>query len=505
MGGGPVPRGTLSNYCERCGNRVDVRGARPGEHDLGLDRINAAFRYCSTCQLFVGRACCWNADVLACSGCASPGSDKATHFPAAIKTRREFAIRRLADLTESVDDLQKVAKVLDARTTGGVALPPTSWSEAKDAASWLIARADTSRDAVARALWPPLSDRARDRFEQFREELADLMKAYFAARASVEQRLMAAGQPSVATVPSTGTGGLLRGWRAVSLVPALMGSLMARSLVQGWRAVSQVPALMGSLAARWLRAWRRVPVPPAALLGGVAAVLVIAAGVAILGGRGPEMAILGGEGSPDQTSGTDGGAVETQVPAATPAPDGMSEPPTPSVRASLDFDTLRVGALQGASDSITDIAGVPEVAPFPSPFDRSVRMVGSGTHQFCISIAGLEPREVLVAVDLFAGSLPFGAFDLTAIPSDGSITATGLPPELVANLLPRRWYHLSARWQPGLPGVVEVRDDQGGELTGQLAPASPAAPAATRSGVCFSASGMSPDGELMLDNLRVEQ
>jgi hypothetical protein len=111
----------------------------------------------------------------------------------------------------------------------------------------------------------------------------------------------------------------------------------------------------------------------------------------------------------------------------------------------------------------------------------------------------------LVAVDLFAGSMPFGAFDITAIPSDGSITATGLPPDVVASLLPGRWYHLSARWQPGVPGVVEIRDDQGGELTGQLAPASPAAPAATSSGVCLSASGMSPDGELMLDNLRVEQ
>jgi len=71
--------------------------------------------------------------------------------------------------------------------------------------------------------------------------------------------------------------------------------------------------------------------------------------------------------------------------------------------------------------------------------------------------------------------------------------------------LPGRWYHLGARWQPGVPGVVEIRDDQGGELAGQLVPASPAAHAATSSGVCLSVSGMSPDGELMLDNLRVEQ
>jgi len=462
MGGGPVPRATLSNYCERCGSRVDVRAGAPGEIDLGLDRIRSVFRYCSTCQLFVGRACCWNPDVHACTDCGPSGPDQSVIWPASVKARKGIAIRRLADLSESVDDLQKVTKVLDARTAGGVALSASAWGDAWDAASWMIARADTSRDAVARALWPPPPERSRAGFEQFRAQLTDLMMGYLAARTAVEQRLAAAGLPVRAPTP-------------------------------------------GKVETRALPGPRRVPRRSAAVLGAVAAVVVIASGLAIVGGRAPETAILGGQGGPEQTRGASGGAGETEASAATPAPDGGSEPAAPSVRADLDFDMLRVGTLQGASDAIADIAGVNEVVPFPSPFDRSVRMVGSGTHQFCVSILGLEPREVSIAVDLYAGSLPLGAFELAAVPSNGPATATGIPPELVTSLLPGRWYHLSARWQPGTPGTIEIRDGQGGELVSELAPASDVTPAATLEGVCLSASGMASDGELMLDNLRVEQ
>jgi len=487
MGGGPVPRATLSKYCEQCGRRFDVHGAMLGDLDIGLDRVNSVFRYCSTCQRFVGRACCWNPDVLACSVCGPPGTDLSAISPADIKGRKEVAIRRLADLGESVDDLHRVAKTLETRMAVGVPLPEGTWTDAWDAASWLIARADTSRDAVARALWPPPPERARASFEQFHEELAELMKAYLAERASVEEKLMAAGQPSVVSAPSRGTSGLPRGWRAVS----------------------QVPALVGSLAAGLFRGWRGVPMP-SALVGAAIAVVVVAGGLVVLG-RAPETGLLGGQGSPEQTRGTDGGAgaphasAATPAPAATPTPDGGSEPAAPSVRASLDFDTLRIGALQGANDAITNIVGVNEVVPFPSPFDRSVRMVGSGTHQLCISIPGLEPREVSIAVDLYAESLPFSALELAAVPSDGPATATGIPPELVTSLLPGRWYHLGARWQPGTPGTIEIRDGQGGELISELAPVSEVTPAATFEGVCLSTSGMAADGELMLDNLRVEQ
>jgi hypothetical protein len=525
---------TVSNYCERCGGRVDVRTGEPGEDDLGLDRIRSVFRYCSTCQLFVGRTCCWNPDVHACTNCGPPGSDQSVISPDSVTARKEIVIRRLADLSESVEDLQKVARVLDAQTAGGVALSASTWTDAWDASTWMIARADTSRDAVARALWPPPPERSRARFEQFHEELADLMKAYLAARASVEQRLTPAGQPSLASETSKATGGLLRGWRvgsrvlalmgslaagrlrrgwrAVSVVTALMGSLAAGRLRRGWRAVSVVTALMGSLAAGWLRSLRGVSMP-SALVGAVIAVVVVGGGLAVLGGA-PEMAILGGQGSPGQTPGTVGGAGGTQPSGATPAsdatptPDGGSEPAAPSVRANLDFDMLRVGTLTGASEAIIEVAGTVEVVPFPSPFDRSLRMVGEGSHRFCVSIPGLDAGEVSVAVDLFAGSaesLPFGAFELGAVPSDGPGMATGIPPELVSSLLPERWYHLHARWKADTPGTIEIRDDQGGELVSEVAPGSVAAPTAPVEGLCLSASGMGSDGELMLDNLRVEQ
>jgi hypothetical protein len=451
-----VPRGSLSNYCERCGRRVEVRGAKPGEHDLGLDRINAAFRYCSTCQLFVGRDCCWNVDVLACSGCAALGSEQAASFPVAIKTRREFAIRRLADLTESVDDLQKVAKVLDARTAGGVALADTSWGEAWDAASWLIARSDTSRDAVARALWPPPDDPARDTFEQFRDELADLMKAYLAARASVEQRL-------------TATGHALRG-----------------------------PAPVKEAGAS--RLWRRLPRVPA-LLGAVAAVFVIVGGLALFGGRVPEMDILGGQ-APGPTGATAGGP---QASAAAPSPDGGSAPAAPAFHANLDFNMLRVGALDGASEAITSPVGLNEVVPFPSPFDRSIRMSGSGSHRFCVSLPDLRAGGVSVSLDLYAESLPFGVVEIEAVPSDGPATTTRIPEELTASLVPGRWYQLAAQWQPDGAGTIVISDGLAAELIGDLAPASLATSAGTDEGLCLSASGIASDGELMLDNLRVEQ
>jgi hypothetical protein len=241
-----------------------------------------------------------------------------------------------------------------------------------------------------------------------------------------------------------------------------------------------------------------------ALIGAVTAVVVVAAGLAFIGGRVPEMAILGGQATPEQTGSASGSLGGPEVSPASPVPGGP-EALGPSIRAELDFDTLRVGALQGASDAIADIVGVNEVVPFPSPFDRSVRMVGSGTHQFCVSIPGLHSREVSVAVDLYAGSLPFGALELAAVPSNGPATATGIPPELLTSLLPGRWYHLGARWQPGTPGTIEIRDGQGSELSSELALVSELAPVATFEVVCLSASGMASDGELMLDNLRVEQ
>jgi hypothetical protein len=442
-----VVRGTLSNYCERCGQRIDVHGARPGKVDRGLDRVGSAFRYCSTCQLFVGRACCWNSDVLACTDCGPLGSDKSVISPSTITARKEMALRGLADLSKSVDDLQQIARVLDARTADGIALPSRVWDDAWEAAGWLIARADTTHDALARALAAPPTGRARARFEQFHAELGDLWKAFLAARASVEQRLTVARQPPRATVSMKATGCLLssRGW------------------LRGWRGAPLLPSLFG-------------------------AVLVVAGGLAALGGA-PEMGILGGQGSPEQSGATD----------------AASEPPTLSVHASLDFDLLRVGELQGAHDAITEVVGIAEVVPFPSPFDRSVRMFGSGAHRFCVTVPGLEARSVSVAVDLYAGSFPFGSFVLGAIPVDGPATAIGIPSELTARLLPGRWYHLGARWQPGMPVTIEIREVEGGELLSGEVPPSIQAPDAPDEGLCLSASGMASDGELMLDNLRVEQ
>jgi hypothetical protein len=241
-----------------------------------------------------------------------------------------------------------------------------------------------------------------------------------------------------------------------------------------------------------------------ALLGAVGVALVVVGGVAVLGRGAPEMSILGGEGTPEQTE-AGGEAGGPQSSAGTPAPSAGSQPEAPSVRADLDFDTLRVGALEGATDGISDIAGLIDVVPYPSPFDRSVRMVGSGSHRFCVSIPGLESREVSVAVDLYAASLPFGNFELATVPSDGPGTATGIPSDLVTSLVPERWYEVSARWQPGMQATIEIREAEGGEVLGELLPLSTPAPVVTIGVVCLSASGMAADGELMLDNLRVEQ
>jgi hypothetical protein len=455
-----VPRGTLSNYCERCGQRIDVHGARPGKVDLGLDRVGSVFRYCSNCQLFVGRACCWNPDVLACTHCVLPGSETSVTSASAVKARKEIALRGLADLRKSVDDLEEIALVLDAHTADGIALPSRQWDDAWEAAGWLITRADTTHDAVAKALAPP-SGRARARFEKFDAELGDLWEAHLAARTSVEQRLKVAGQPR--------------------------GPAASRKATR-W--------LLSSRG--WLRGWRRVPLLPS-LLG---AVLVVAGGLAAaVGAR--EMGLLGGQGNPEQTGATGGGAGVPEASAA--GSDGASEPPTRSVYASLDFDLLRIGKLQGASDAITEVVGVAEVVPFPSPFDRSIRMMGSGAHRFCVSVPGLESRHVSVAVDLYAGSFPFGSVVLGAMPVDGPATTTGIPSELTARLLPGRWYNIDARWQPGMPVTIEIRQVEGGLLLSGEVPASIQAPDARQGALCLSASGMASDGELLLDNLRVEQ
>jgi DNA-binding CsgD family transcriptional regulator len=232
----------------------------------------------------------------------------------------------------------------------------------------------------------------------------------------------------------------------------------------------------------------------------VLTVTTAVAGVAILGGA-LGRPVGASQSAVEPTGGVLGTGAGPSIPASSPA---ASRPL--ALAAMLDFNILRIGTLEGASTAIEAVTGAAEVVPFPSPFDRSVRLTGSGLDGFCLADAQLGSGRVSVAMDLYVkAAVAAGSLELILTPRTGNVTAASIPLNLLGRLPPEDWYHLRATWGPGTAVAIDVSDEEQGRLLSETLPTVTVTQGRGRRGLCLAATGMGSDAQLLLDNVRVEQ
>jgi hypothetical protein len=264
------------------------------------------------------------------------------------------------------------------------------------------------------------------------------------------------------------------------------------------------------VAGRPLRdAERRPPQPVRGPRLAVATALFVAlltvttavAGVAILGGALGRPSDVS-QGPVERTGGVLGAGTG---PSISPPSAAASRPR--ALVAMLDFNILRIGTLEGASSAIDAVTGDAEVVPFPSPFNRSIRLAGSGPDGFCIADDGFGSGGISVAMDLYvSAAVASGSLELILSPRTGDVTAASIPLTLFGTLPPEHWYHLSADWGPGTTVAIDVSEEERGRLLSEtLPPAVTAIQGPGSRGLCLAASGMSSGAQLLLDNVQVEQ
>lgn len=458
-----LSRRSSPGFCERCGQRFELTQPTPGERDLELEGIQASFRYCVGCKLYVGRTCCWNPDAVACIVDAPPFALITTQQPGGEPKggQNEFiAGRAIAELTatlyamEHVDDRVTYAPRAAADREEG----RRAWEDAWWAMGWLVTRAETSRDAAAKALRRVTVEAEASTTDGLSGQLSSLVDRYGRARAMIAARLVAAGR-------SLARRERRRPLRALSrrMEPAMVG--------------------IGTLAVFGVLAF------------GSAALLQLGyldqfASNAAADASEPEGAVLGGAGGPSESK----SATSTAAPRAPQA-----------VIARLDFDELPIGQLAGASGDIAAVVGGPEVIAFPSPFDRSISVAGDGSHRLCLPVPNLEDRQMSFEMDLYAETpTPSGRLKLSMAPSGAVVTPASVSLQLLDGLTAQAWHHLRTTWNPPQPVAVVIGDASPGPTQAvNLPPARDAG--AVAGAVCVAVSGMAPDAVLLLDNLRVEQ
>jgi hypothetical protein len=448
---------------------------QPGATDLGLESVKSVFRYCVSCSQFVGRGCCWNPDAVACTTCVPSTAPGATPLLATKRARRGRDARvrlALSELTASAGGLADVAHTIGPGNPRNQEDARSAWDAAWWATGWLVIRAESSRDAASKLLWTrSAKDPHPELSEEFRRELA----AYEAELHAADAGLIAAGRRIVV---SEGAGEMPRA---------------------------------GS------RAWRRALLPVVAAAALVVAVVGIGSGAIdrlVPGGDGRPAAGDAGPTASERGAVLGGDPVTTPAPAATAAPAAPSTPAaTPTapatpvgtpdaVLASVEFDGMRMGALEEGS-GITGLAGQPEIVSFPSPFDRSVLMAGDGSSGFCLA-SGIAPgAPVDLSVDLYPETTPTGSLDVV-LADVGGQALLSVPLALLADQPLERWYRASISWPGAGEAELELRDVADGRLVGSAPLEASAAPSRDPGSICVSVVGTTPEGEILLDNITAE-
>ena len=234
---------------------------------------------------------------------------------------------------------------------------------------------------------------------------------------------------------------------------------------------------------------------------GIGSVLAVIAGPL---GRDPE----GGGGESEMPAAADGGtgagpSMGSVAAQATPgqSPSGTSVPSSNVIT----VDLHPIGSLDPEELPITRIIGSPEVAAFPTPFDRSLRLRGEAAAGLCIGLASSSPEgPSSIAFDIHLGEAGAGGRLVFALPEGGQVTGLALDLATLEQLDHEAWYRLTATAE-GRAGRLEVRraENAGPVLEADLAGDATINPTPADE-VCVSGSLSAPDASLFVDNLSVE-
>ena len=435
----------VSRFCDFCGRRFDLSAPEPGE--LGLDRIGTVFRSCATCGRSVGIVCCWDQAMLACVDCASTRKARVIATSRARQKGEGPAVRRaLAQLSAAVLGLQRFGR--DRRLNGQLTI--LDWEDAWWEAGWLILNAESRGDAAVERL---RASRATKANAAHVAEFDALVDAYGQARGHLEARLVAVGRP-------------LRHQARHALRP-----------LRGTRLAVATGLFVVALT-----------------------VTTVMAAASILGTTMHGVAPISSSGAEQRA----GGVLGTSQAQATPAPGASTR--VRALVAMLNFDVLRIGPLAGASSDLARVIGHAEVASFPSPFDRSIRLSGAGPDGFCLANDHLSGGGVSVTVDLYAEeAVTTGSLELVATAPDGFVTVASIPERVLRRLSAERWYRVSAEWMPGTREVIDVSERGLGTLFVDSLDLAAGSASSDPHGLCVWALGMPGKTQLLLDNLHVEQ
>jgi hypothetical protein len=452
---------SIAGYCERCGQRFELLPPEPDARDLNLESIKSVFRYCASCHQFAGRSCCWNPEAVACIVCAprTPAGKKAPRRRAGVTNPDRVARDALSELSAAVGALGQVAEVVEPTRMPRDGQARAAWDEAWWATSWLVARAESSRDVVSKQLWTEgrsPDDADHELKADFQRVLAD----YETRLRTVGARLLHSGRRvSTTTAPKQEADHRPRRPRLRSLVLPAAAAVLLIAVAAGL-ASGAFGNLVGSL-----------PTAPSST-------------------ENPGLTPGGGAG------GVLGGGPSTPTPTAT----------TPPLVTVVEFDTLVMGRL-AAGTGASAVVGAPEVVSFPSPFDRSVRLAGAAAEGFCLSPPGIRGGEATVALSIFLEATPgAGTLGLEATPPVGAGRMVSLSLQPLARSPLDRWYRVTTNWDAD--GRVDVAlTDMASEATVHEERLTARAISEVRpaGSICVTLDGMGPDAGILVDNVRLEE
>lgn len=342
-----MPGARTSIFCERCSAMMSV----------GRDSANAHF--CAACGSYVCNAC-WDGALTRCMSCAGLAAVR-PHGPHASLVWATKAFRQLNGVRP---ELEALDAQVDRRARDARALQRRL----------LLIRAEDSTSAALRALAaaPPTDEvrSIRQQVEIERLRVAGMSREPKARKVALPHVALAQG-----ALPHVALRHLLR---------TLMSPLRA-----GWSrlwSIVRIPRISRS----------RVPHPaPRSLTtaavvlagaGGVAMVVLIGAAIRPTDARPPIAAI-------------DSPSPEGQVAGGNPSPSPRPSAPAPIL---ATFDELAIGAPLPTEFRVLGDANQVQVAAFPTPFDRSLRLTSPGDGAATSVCHVMDPAATRIAVDLFA-------------------------------------------------------------------------------------------------------
>ncbi len=551
----------VAGSCEQCGRTYSLFIPVPGSGNLKLDRVAEAFAWCIECGQFVGRACCWVRG-LRCSRCAeahreADANDAAGGFAALAATRA--AIRQLDGIAAEFSGIEETLAAVDSVDVSSAV---GAWEDAWLAAGALEIRLDGSRDAAV-GMIRDLPPNESERTVKLEAELDSVTVSHVARWRSVTDAIAQAGRRLAISEDSRAASGAASAPAAPRLTPnyALLpaGATAARtplSSVEAPRAPTKAPVVATAALPSAPRAPSITPPvaatrplasptpapsmlethvdpapervlvaeaePPAAGSGarrrgtGIAVLMIV--GVAVFGGWlagviGPlagDSAIVANRGRdlPDSVRGSFSATATpraaSSTPASVPQSTAAGEVAIPIL---VTVDLHRVGPLDAGDLPITRIIGTPEVVPFPTSFDRSLRLTGA-TAGVCIALPP-SPTEGAssMAFDFHLGDAGLDGRLVVTIGPSGDAEAIGLALDLdrLRTLAPDAWYRV----------VVTGEDDAGRVQITVLGDDRPVFDAGldkdstnvstSSDEACIQSELSSPEAFIYVDSLRVER